>query len=112
MLAMILIAFPYAHDHHTVKPMTPGDLVDIDDGVFEGLKAEGYIREATDDEIAAAQEGEVVVVEAAPVEIPADWATLDWFPLRKLAIALGAPANVKKAAAIALVEATLAQREA
>jgi hypothetical protein len=86
MHAVVLKSFPYAHDHHVTASLAEGAVVEIDDGVFEGLLDEGFIREATDEEVEAAQEGPVVL--SAEVEIPADWADLQWFKLQALAKAL------------------------
>lgn len=108
MLVKVLKAFPYAPDVRTSVRLSPGDVVDIDDSVLEGLAAEGFIDEASAAEIEASQSGAVVIPQ--PVEIPADWRGLKWFELARLAKALGAPANVTKPAAIALIEAEVAAR--
>lgn len=108
MLAKVLIAFLYAHDHHTNRMLEPGAIEEIDEGVFEGLEEEGFIGEASADEIEAAQSGPVVL--PPPVEVPADWRAMSWFALRKLAMSLGAGAKVDKPTAIAVVEAHQAER--
>lgn len=109
MKAFIKKSFPYAHNHHLVVTLEAGSVVEIDDDVFEGLVAEKYIREATEDEIEAAQEGPIVVGE--PVEIPADWAKLPWFNLQRLATTLNGGNKVaNKVAAVAIVEAELSAR--
>jgi putative heme iron utilization protein len=106
---VVLKAFPYAHDHHVTVVQDAGAVVEIDDSVAEGLIDEGYIREATDEEIDGATEGPVVV--APPVEIPAGWAKLPWFNLQRLATALNGGGKVaNKVAAVAIVEAELASR--
>lgn len=111
MKAYVLKAFPYAHDHHRTASLAKGAVVEIDDDVFEGLQAEKFIREATEDEIEAASEGPVVL--DAPVDIPADWPKLQWFALQRLATALnGGHKIANKPAAIAVVEAELAARAA
>ena len=109
MLMKVKTPFPYAIDRAQVVMLEKGEIRDIDDSVIEGLHDEGFIEEPTDAELEALQEG-AVVIERAPVEIPADWASLPWFKLQRLAKALGAPAKVTKPAAIALIEAEVAAR--
>jgi len=108
MLVKVLKPFPYAHDHHRVVTLEKGAIVDIDEGVIEGLAAEKLIGEATEEEIEAAQSGPVVL--RPPVEIPEGWQKLPWFALQTLARKLGAGPKVTKAAAAAIVEAELAAR--
>lgn len=108
MLATVLKAFPYAHDHAHVVKLAPGEVVDIDDGVYEGLEAEGFIREPTEDEVEATHSGVVVVT--SPVEIPDGWAKLTWFQLQALARKLGAGPKITKPTAVAVIEAELASR--
>jgi len=109
MLAKILKSFPYAHDHHTLRTLEVDEIVEIDDGVFQGLHDEHYIGEPTPAEIEAAQSGPVVL--AAPVEIPDDWADLQWFKLQKLATALNGGSKVaNKVAAMAIVQAEVDAR--
>jgi len=108
MLVKVIKAFSYAHDHVNLVPLVAGQIVDIDEGVVEGLFIEKFIDEATAEEIEAAQSGAVVV--PAPVEIPDDWRDLKWFQLQALARRLGAGASVNKATATALIEAELAAR--
>jgi hypothetical protein len=108
MLVKVLKAFPYAHDHHHVVTLEKGAIVDIDEGVLEGLAAEKLIGEASDDEIEAAQSGLVVLT--PPVEIPPNWRELAWFQLQALARKLGAGPKVTKAAATAIVESELSAR--
>lgn len=110
MLVKVLKAFPYHPDPRTQLHLVEGDIANIDESVLEGLEAEGFIGEASAEEIEAAQEGPVVI--APPVEIPADWRTLKWFEVARLAKALGAPNNVNKEGAFALIETVLAQRAA
>jgi hypothetical protein len=108
MLFKVLKAFPYAHDHHTVKMLAVDSIVEIADGVVEGLLDEKFIIEATDEEIEATQTGAVLV--RAPVEIPDDWATLGAFKMTALAKQLTGGKVKTKAAAVAVIEAELAAR--
>ena len=111
MLVKVLKAFSYAHDHVNLVHLQPDEIVEIDEGVLEGLQAEGFIDEASDEEIEAAQTGAVVI--PPPVEIPADWEGLHWFKMRPLAIALnGGAAVANKAAAVAIIRAELERRQA
>lgn len=109
MLVKVLKPFGYAPDVRSHVRFEAGEIADIDDSVIEGLEAEGFIGEASAEEIAATQQGAVVIA-APPVEIPADWAKLGWFKLRTLALALGAPGNVDKKTATRLIEAEAAAR--
>lgn len=108
MYAKVLKAFPYAHDHVAVRLLAVGEVLEIDDGVFEGLEDEKFIVSATEEEIAALQEGSVVVLE--PVEIPADWDKLSWFKLRALAEKVSGGKVPKKDLATAVITAELAKR--
>lgn len=112
MYVKVLKPFPYAHDHHNIDHLVEGSVVLIDDAVAEGLEAEGFIGEATAEEIEAAQQGEVVVVEAHAVEIPEGFETMKAIALQALARKLGAPTRVTKPQALELIRAEIARRAA
>jgi hypothetical protein len=108
MLVKVLKPFPYAADGMHTATLEAGAIADVDDSVIEGLHGEGFIEEATAEDIAAAQSGAVVI--RPPVEIPADWQGLHWFKLKALAEKIaGAPAP-NKAAALAVVAAEVEAR--
>lgn len=54
MLFKVLKSFPYAHDHKETHPQAEGDLIPVHPSVVDGLTDEGFIREATAEEIAEA----------------------------------------------------------
>ena len=110
MHAKVRKPFLYAHDGFTVRPLSEGDVLDIDDLVAPGLEAAGLIEAADDDEIRAAAPVEVIA--QPPVEIPPDWRELGAAQLKALAGEFSHPAAANKAAAIAVIEAELARREA
>jgi hypothetical protein len=108
MLVKVLKTFPYAPDVRTHLVLAAGDVVDIDASVVEGLHAEGFIEEATDDELEAAQTGAVVM--QPPVEIPDDWAGLHWFKLKALAERIAGGPVANKVAAVGIVQAAVDAR--
>lgn len=108
MLVKVLKPFPYHADVRTVLALAAGDVVEIQDDLVEGLEAEGFIDEATAEDVEASRSGAVVIDD--PVEIPADWRAFKWFQIVAIARKLGAPSNVNKAVAIATIEAELAAR--
>lgn len=107
MLVKVLKAFPYSADGVHTERVEPG-VREIRDDLLVGLEAAGFIGEATADDVAAAVEGEVVILQ--PVEIPEDWAKLQWFTLKALAERVSGGPVSSKVAAIALIEAELAAR--
>ena len=108
MLVKILKPFAYAPDVRTHQVLAAGDVAEIDDSVIAGLAAEGFICEASDAEIEAAQQGPVPI--DAPVEIPADYTELDWLALRPLAVAVNGGPVKNKVAALAVIAAELSAR--
>lgn len=111
MLVKVLKSFPYSADGMRTVTVGAGAILDVSDDLVAGLQGEGFIDEASADEIEAAQAGAVVM--EPPVEIPDDWRDLHWFKLKPLARALNGGADVaNKAAAIAIVEAELDRRGA
>lgn len=109
----VLKAFPYAHDHHNIRHLEEGAIVDIDESVLEGLRAEKFIGEASAEEIEASLQGEVEIeIVEAPVEIPEDWETLDAIQLAALARAVGLKGKITRNSAEAAIRGELARRAA
>lgn len=109
MMYKVLAAFPYSEDGRFTKSLAVDDLVEIREDLVEGLAHAGLIGEATEEDLAAAAGGAVVI--AAPVDIPDHWRDLHWFQYRKIAVALngGQPVG-SKSAAVAIIEAEQARR--
>ncbi len=102
MLVTVLKPFPYAHDHITIRHLAEGDVVEIHDDLIEGLEGEGFIGEPPP----------AAPANTALVEIPAEWAKLQWFKLQALAkLIVGGPV-ANKVAAVEIIEAELARRAA
>jgi hypothetical protein len=109
MLFKVLVAFPYSVDGRFTEMLAEGGVVPIREDLVEGLTDGEYVREATEEEIAEAAGGAVVLPQ--PVEIPDDWRELNWFKYRGIAQALNGGQSVgNKAAAVAIIEAELARR--
>ena len=108
MLVKVLKPFPYAREGKFTVGLEAGAIEDIDASVIEGLHAEGFIDEATAEDLVAAQSGAVVIL--PPIEIPADWQDLHWFKLKALAENLARGPVTNKAAAVAIVAAELDRR--
>lgn len=109
MLVKVLRAFPYSPDGCRTFMVEPG-VFPIREDLIEGLQAEGYIDEATAEDVAASQEPPVLVV--LPPEIPEGWADLHWFQLRALAQKInGAPVK-DKATAVAVITTEIARQAA
>lgn len=111
MLAIVKVAFPYSADGgHTIM-LAGGEILDIRDDLVVGLMEAGFIGEPSAEELAAGQEGEVIV--PPPVEIPATWAEDHWMKSKAIAVALnGGQPVANKAAVTAIIEAELARRAA
>lgn len=109
MLAIVKVAFPYSDDGAHTRVLDVGQILEIRDDLVVGLMDAGNIGEPTEEDLAAGQEGEVIV--PPPVEIPADWADHHWMKNKAIAVALnGGQPVANKAAVTAIIEAELARR--
>lgn len=109
MQAIVKVAFPYSDDGAHTRMLTEGEILNVRDDLVVSLMDVGFIGEASAEDLAAGQEGEVVV--PPPVEIPADWADHHWMKNKAIAVALnGGQPVANKAAVTAIIEAELARR--
>lgn len=111
MQAIVKVAFPYSATGTHTRMLAVDEILEIRDDLVISLMDAGLIAEASADDLAAVQEGEVVI--PPPVEIPATWAEDHWMKNKAIAVALnGGQPVANKAAVTAIIEAELARRAA
>jgi hypothetical protein len=100
----VLRNVPVSDDGITSRALIKGTRDTVPADLYEGLRAEGYVRKPDDQAAPAGDTG--------PVEIPADWRDQHHATKKKLARLISGADPVDLAAAEAVIEAEVARRAA
>ncbi|MCS0501616.1 hypothetical protein [Ancylobacter mangrovi] len=106
----VLRTVPVSDDGIRSRQLVKGTVDVVPAGLFDGLKAEGYVDEPAAGEDGGSPSGGAGQGAGGPVEIPDDWKDLHHATKKKLAREISGQEPADTAAAEAVIEAEIARR--